>query len=86
LHGRALAVRNISVRKPSGSAVIVFEGVPTGGLSIANVTGDLNGTAVTRAPLTIYINQGDVFPLEVSRVYATTPTPPAGLIGLYSFA
>ena len=42
--------------------------------------GDKNAVPV---PLTVYLTQGQVFPLAVRRVYATTPTPPAGLIGLY---
>lgn len=32
--------------------------------------------------LTIYVNQGDVLPLLVTRVFATSPTPPSPLIGL----
>jgi hypothetical protein len=32
--------------------------------------------------LTIYLPQGQIVPLAVKRVFATTPTPPAGLIGL----
>lgn len=39
--------------------------------------GNITGTAVT-----VYIPQGGVCPLAVRRVYNTTPTPPAGLIGL----
>jgi hypothetical protein len=41
------------------------------------------GTADANA-VTIYITQGATFPLAVSRVYATTPAPPSGLLGLYS--
>ena len=37
----------------------------------------------TVVPLTVYLIQGQVFPLAVKRVYATGTTPPAGLIGLY---
>lgn len=39
--------------------------------------GSISGT-----PVTVYIPQGEVCPLAVRRVYNTTPTPPAGLIGL----
>ena len=42
-----------------------------------------NGTPV---PVTIYLVQGVVHPLKVKRVYATTPTVPAGLIAMYSKA
>jgi hypothetical protein len=34
--------------------------------------------------VTIYIPQGGTSNLAVKRVFATTPTPPAGLIALYS--
>lgn len=39
---------------------------------------------ITDTPVTIYIPQGGVSPLAVKRVYNTTPTPPAGLVGLVS--
>jgi hypothetical protein len=39
-------------------------------------------TAGSGAIVTIYIPQGDRFPLAVSQVFATTPTPPSGLVGL----
>jgi hypothetical protein len=35
-------------------------------------------------PVTIYIAQGATFPMAVRRIYATSPTPPSGLIALYS--
>jgi hypothetical protein len=38
--------------------------------------------SITDTPVTIYIPQGGVSPLAVKRVFNTTPTPPAGLIGL----
>lgn len=38
--------------------------------------------SITATPVTVYIPQGGVCPLAVRRVYNTTPTPPAGLIGL----
>lgn len=37
----------------------------------------------SEVPVTIYLTQGQVFPMAVRRVFATTPTPPAGLLGLY---
>lgn len=40
----------------------------------------------TPVPVTIFLPQGSVFPLAVRRVYNTTPTPPAGLLGLYGKA
>jgi hypothetical protein len=52
-------------------------------LTITNATGNLSGTALTPVPITVYINQGDVCPIAVRRVYNTTPTPPTGLIGLF---
>lgn len=42
--------------------------------------GSITGTAVT-----VYIPQGGICPLAVSRVFNTTPTPPAGLVGLVNF-
>lgn len=33
--------------------------------------------------LTIYIAQGGIFPMPVKRIYATTPTAPVGLVGLF---
>lgn len=41
------------------------------------------GQTGTVTPITIYLSQGQVFPLAVKRVYATSPVPPSGLIGLY---
>jgi hypothetical protein len=38
--------------------------------------------SITDTAVTIYIPQGGVSPLAVKRVFNTTPTPPAGLIGL----
>ncbi len=82
--GKTLKERGIRVR--STGAVLIFEGVNQATLTIANVSGNLSGTALAQTPLTIYVNAGDVFPLAVSRVYATTPTPPAGIIGLLSYS
>ncbi len=36
----------------------------------------------TQTPITIYIPQGGISDLAVKRIYNTTPTPPAGLVGL----
>lgn len=40
------------------------------------------GAPDDQTPVTIYIPQGGVSALAVKRVYATTPTAPAGLVGL----
>ncbi len=37
----------------------------------------------TPVPQTVYLIQGQIFPLAVRRVYATGTTPPAGLIAMY---
>lgn len=39
------------------------------------------GASDSATPVTIYIPQGGISALAVKRVYATTPAPPAGLIG-----
>lgn len=53
-------------------------------LAIANVSGDLSGTALAPTAVTVFIAQGATLPLAVRRVYASTPTPPSGLIGIFS--
>jgi len=40
--------------------------------------------SITDTPVTIFIPQGGISPLAVKRVFNTTPTPPAGLIGMVS--
>jgi hypothetical protein len=35
-------------------------------------------------PVTVYIAQGATLPLAIRRCYATSPSPPAGLIAFYS--
>lgn len=81
-HAAALAKVGVVVTNITG-AELRFTG-PIGTLAIANVTGDLSGTVASSAtPITVYIPQGGVFPLPVSRVYNTTPTPPAELEGLF---
>lgn len=42
----------------------------------------LPAASKTEVPVSIYVVQGTTFPLAVRRVYNTSPTPPAGLIGL----
>lgn len=85
-HQATLTNLGVTLRQPSGSAVLVIEGVTPGQVSIANVSGNLNGTVLSRTPITIYINQGTTFPLAVSRVYASTPTAPSTLVGLFSIS
>lgn len=82
-HKKALKALNLDVVNQSGTAVLIFKGATHGNLSIANATGDLSGTALTATPITIYMNQGDSFPMPIKRIYASTPTPPTGLIGMY---
>lgn len=82
-HAAALAALGITVTQMVGTALLVFTGVQAANLTITNASGNLNGTTLSRVPLTVFIEQGDVFPLAVSRVYASTPTPPAGLVGLF---
>ena len=80
-HKAALAERGITVT--SNGAQLRFTGaVSQGQLSVANATGNLSGTALAVSPITIYIPQGAVSPIAVKRVYNTTPTPPANLVGL----
>lgn len=74
-HSAALEARGYKVT--SNAAEIRFQG--TGPVTIANVSGDLNGTVLTKSPITIYINQGATSDILVSRVYATSPTPPTNL-------
>lgn len=82
-HAKTLKTLNIDISQPSGSAVLIIRGALVGSVSMANVSGNLAGTVLSKTPITIYLTQGAVFPLPVSRVYATTPTPPSGMIGLY---
>lgn len=83
-HATALQARNIQVIQPTGSAVLIFKNVMSNAVSIANASGDLTGTALAKTPITVFVAQGEIFPVPVSRIYASTPTPPAGLVGLYS--
>jgi len=78
-HTAALKLLNIDVT--SNGAQLRFRGPST--LAIANVTGDLSGTAFSPVPVTIYIPQGATAMMAVKRVYNTTPAPPAGLIGYH---
>jgi hypothetical protein len=74
-HRAALEARGFSVT--SNGAEVRFKG--TGAPTIANVTGDLTGTVLSRSPITIYIPQGGTSEMLVSRVYATSPVPPTDL-------
>lgn len=58
----------------------VFVHNPSAGATVRVLPAD--GGKDNNTPVTIYIAQGDVFPMAVRRVYNTSPTPPAGLIGL----
>lgn len=78
-HSAALLAVGVTVR--SAGAVLVFGGVPS--VTVANVSGDLSGTVLAATPVTIYIPQGGTSGIAVKRVYNTTPTPPAGLVGFY---
>jgi len=77
-HTTSLSALNIKVR--STSTKLVFTGAVNSTIAIANATGDLSGTALADTPVTIYIAQGEESSIAVRRVYATTPTPPVGLI------
>jgi len=43
----------------------------------------LAGMADDATPVTVWLLRGEVTKFAVKRVFNTTPTPPAGLIGLY---
>lgn len=77
-HTAALKLLSINVR--SSGAKLIFTGGVSGSFAIANATGDLTGTALADIPITIYIPQGEESKIAVRRVYASTPTPPTGLI------
>lgn len=80
-HKAALLALGIKVR--STGAKLIFTGNIGGSFSIANASGDLAGTALAKTPITIYIAQGATSDIKVSRVYASTPTPPTGIIAYY---
>lgn len=80
-HSVALNALGIYVR--STGAVLVFSGATGGGVTIANVSGDLSGTALAATPITIYITQGGTSEISVRRVYNTLPAPPANLVAYY---
>jgi len=71
-HARALKALGITVK--SNGAVLIFTGATGGSFAIANVTGNLSGTALSDTPVTIYITQGGTSEISVRRVYATSPT------------
>jgi len=78
-HTAALKLLNIDVT--SNGTQIRVRGAGT--IAIANATGDLSGTAFAPVPVTIFIPQGGTSMMAVKRVYNTTPTPPAGMIGYH---
>jgi hypothetical protein len=43
--------------------------------------GEVKVTTAKGKDITVYISQGQIFPLAVKRVWAT-PAPPAGLVGI----
>jgi hypothetical protein len=81
LHLKALAALGITVR--SAGVKVIFTGARAGTFAIANVSGNLSGTALADTPVTIFIPQGETSKIAVRRVYNSTPTPPAGLIAFY---
>ena len=80
-HKVALKALNISVT--SNGAQLRIQGANPATLVIANVSGDLAGSAFAPVAITIYIPQGGTSMIAVRRVYNTTPAPPAGLIGYH---
>jgi hypothetical protein len=82
VNAAALRTAGVTVVNITG-AELRFTGT-AGILAISNATGDLSGTVATApTPITIYINQGDVFPEAISQIYATSPVPPTNLVGLF---
>lgn len=77
-HRAALAARGYTVT--SNAAEVRVQGC--GPITIANVSGDLTGTVLTRASIVIYIPQGGTSEMLVSQVYSTG-TVPANLTGYY---
>ena len=77
-HRAALAARGYTVT--SNAAEVRVNG--SGPISIANVSGDLTGTVLTRASIVIYIPQGGTSEMLVSQVYSTG-TVPTNLTGYY---
>lgn len=78
-HAATLAAMGITIT--SNAAQVRIEGAGT--VAIANVSGDLSGTAFAPVPVTIFIPQGATSMMAVRRVYATTPTAPVGMIGYH---
>lgn len=76
-----LALKTLGIIVTSNGAQLRFKGAVGGTFAIANVSGDLSGTALAATPITIYIAQGATSLIAAKRVYASTPTPPTGIIG-----
>lgn len=70
-HLAALEARGYEVT--SNGAEVRFKG--TQPVTIANVSGDLDGTVLARASVVIYIPQGVTSEMLVSQVYSTGTTP-----------
>jgi hypothetical protein len=65
-------------------ATSVFLHNPAAGATVRVLPAGLAPGAADANAVTIYIAQGATFPLACRRVYATSPVPPSGLLGLYS--
>jgi hypothetical protein len=63
-----------------GASSVYLHNIDTGATVRVLPAGEHGSSAV---PVTIFLPQGVVFPLAVRRVYATTPTPPSGLVAIY---
>jgi len=74
-------LKALGITVTSNGARLIFTGANTA--AIANVSGNLSGTALAAVPITIYIAQGATSEIAVKRVYASTPTPPTGIIGYH---
>jgi hypothetical protein len=79
-----VALKALGITVISNGIQLRFSGAVGGSFAIANVSGDLSGTALAALPVTIYIAQGATALIAAKRVYNSTPTPPAGMIGYYS--
>lgn len=80
-HSAKLTAAGVTVSNITGAELRFLN---AGVLSITNATGNLSGTITSSAtPITVYIAQGAVCPVAVSRVYATSPVPPTNLEGLF---
>jgi hypothetical protein len=72
-HGKALQDRGFDVS--SNGAEVRIKNVAPSEISIANVSGNLSGSALSRASIVIYIPQGGTSEMMVSQVYSTGTVP-----------